>query len=331
MKIAFTGQDTPEQWFREFASKFNITVDKDTLSFPPSIGKGFMKQYRFFDGMTLTCFHMYLRESLEFIREPSDNQELLPIFFYSQENTLNQYIKEGEKPVGFHTENGVFMCSSQIGSRWSVPAHTDDYQITLSVRKNWLFSNLENSKSPLYETICSNQPYYLFESLTTEMRHTILSIRAIMEQNPPFQKLELHQKSLDLLIQFLKQLNVRPSENQGYRISPDDVEKVFSVRKEILNALPYSIPVSRLAETNGMSLRKLQSVFKNIFGKSISQFCLAEKMQRASELLTTGNYTVSEVGYMMGYSNLSHFSQAFKNRFGELPKRYSQKLDAPQG
>ncbi|MDD4115272.1 MAG: helix-turn-helix transcriptional regulator, partial [Massilibacteroides sp.] len=76
----------------------------------------------------------------------------------------------------------------------------------------------------------------------------------------------------------------------------------------------------------GMSISKLQKCFPQVFGKSISQYALSEKMNLARQKLDTKKYSVSEVGYQIGYSNLSHFSIAFKNEFGVNPKSYLHNL-----
>ncbi|MFW6224053.1 MAG: helix-turn-helix domain-containing protein [Bacteroidota bacterium] len=43
-----------------------------------------------------------------------------------------------------------------------------------------------------------------------------------------------------------------------------------------------------------MNQRKLQKLFKQVFGKSIYQFALTLKMQKARNLLQTKKYPVSE-------------------------------------
>lgn len=45
-----------------------------------------------------------------------------------------------------------------------------------------------------------------------------------------------------------------------------------------------------------------------------------KKMNLARQLLDTKIYSVSDVGYQLGYSNLSHFTEAFKKEFGINPK-----------
>jgi AraC-like DNA-binding protein len=42
-------------------------------------------------------------------------------------------------------------------------------------------------------------------------------------------------------------------------------------------------------------------------------------MQKAKMMLLSGNYSIKDVGYTLGYSNLSNFTLAFKKEFGQLP------------
>jgi AraC-like DNA-binding protein len=48
-------------------------------------------------------------------------------------------------------------------------------------------------------------------------------------------------------------------------------------------------------------------------------------MKEASRLLKENKMTVSEVGFKMGFSNLSHFAKAFEQHIGIKPKSF-QKL-----
>lgn len=49
-------------------------------------------------------------------------------------------------------------------------------------------------------------------------------------------------------------------------------------------------------------------------------------MNRAEELLLTGKYTVSEVGYMVGINSTVYFRQSFKEEFGFSPMEYLNKI-----
>jgi AraC-like DNA-binding protein len=46
-------------------------------------------------------------------------------------------------------------------------------------------------------------------------------------------------------------------------------------------------------------------------------------MEEAAFLLKQSGYSVSEVGYQLGFTNLSHFSRLFQRYYGSTPKKYS--------
>lgn len=324
MKIEFTGRNLPQEWIALFASQFNRTVTDNSFEVPASLGKGFIKQFYFFEGLTLTYLFLNLSKSLEIVRKPAQSSDLIPIFFYNQENRLDQSIESNKKAIGYHTENGLFMPSPQIGTSWHIPVGMKDYQLTITVTKDWLLSHVEKEKSYLFGILESGKPFYLFESLTSEMMQVIRTIHELVESDPPFQKASLHLKTMELFLLFLKKAERRSYTGEFSGINQMDVRNAFKVRERILASVPEKIAVSRLAADNGMSQRKLQIIFKQIFGMTISQFALTEKMIRAKDMLESGRYNVSETGYGLGYQNLSHFTQAFRKHFGMNPKQYSQ-------
>jgi AraC-like DNA-binding protein len=46
-------------------------------------------------------------------------------------------------------------------------------------------------------------------------------------------------------------------------------------------------------------------------------------MEEAAFLLRQTGYSVSEVGYGLGFTNLSHFSRLFQRHYNINPKKYS--------
>jgi AraC-like DNA-binding protein len=49
-------------------------------------------------------------------------------------------------------------------------------------------------------------------------------------------------------------------------------------------------------------------------------------MKSSLKLLLTGSYNVSETAYMIGFSDVSYFSQCFKEEYGMLPSEYIRKV-----
>ena len=50
------------------------------------------------------------------------------------------------------------------------------------------------------------------------------------------------------------------------------------------------------------------------------------RMEHARELLSVPGAQVKDVAGLVGYSNISHFSDAFRKRFGRTPSEYRRGL-----
>ena len=100
----------------------------------------------------------------------------------------------------------------------------------------------------------------------------------------------------------------------------DDVEKLLKV-KSVLNSHIFgtSPTIDQLAQQFNMSPSQLKSKFKSLFGNTIYQYYLQSKLNTAKDLISKGEGTISDIGYRLGYSNISQFSAQFKKQFGCSP------------
>jgi AraC-like DNA-binding protein len=81
--------------------------------------------------------------------------------------------------------------------------------------------------------------------------------------------------------------------------------------------------LNALAKMAGMSETKMKQLFKQVFGDTIYNYYQNERMHEAGFLLKHAGYSVSETGYRLGFSNLSHFSRLFEKHYGVTPKKYT--------
>jgi AraC-like DNA-binding protein len=81
----------------------------------------------------------------------------------------------------------------------------------------------------------------------------------------------------------------------------------------------------------GCSPFYLSRTFSKEMGMTIPQCLRALRMQYAAELLKSGRCNVTEAAMEVGYSSLSHFSQAFCKAIGCCPAAYSSQTPAQAG
>ena len=77
--------------------------------------------------------------------------------------------------------------------------------------------------------------------------------------------------------------------------------------------------VESLAEVAGMSRSVFAEGFTGAFGLPPMTFLHHIRMQRAAVLLTSGSFSIEEVGVRIGFSSRSHFSSTFKEFHGMSP------------
>ena len=86
--------------------------------------------------------------------------------------------------------------------------------------------------------------------------------------------------------------------------------------------LSESLSVGELARLVGLSKFHFTRLFKQTTRVSPYQFFLQRRLNRARQLLDRGGLTVGQVSHSLGFSDQSHFSKQFKNRFGITAGRY---------
>jgi len=74
-----------------------------------------------------------------------------------------------------------------------------------------------------------------------------------------------------------------------------------------------------LAEKLGYSYAYLSSLFSEINYTSIENFIIIKKIDKAKELITAQNLTLTEVAFQLGYSSVAHLSGQFKKTTGLTP------------
>ncbi len=109
------------------------------------------------------------------------------------------------------------------------------------------------------------------------------------------------------------------------RLRSDDVERIRAARGHLVADLEQPPSLVELAAAVGINVRKLKVGFRQVFGMSVFGYYREYRMQAAREILHTGSGNVTEAAVAVGYQSLSHFSQAFRKRFGLRPKDFLAK------
>jgi AraC-like DNA-binding protein len=81
--------------------------------------------------------------------------------------------------------------------------------------------------------------------------------------------------------------------------------------------------IKEVCEAMGMCRAQIYRKFKLLVGITPHDFQRTYRLQKAKQLLLTTEFNVSEVAYLTGFKNLSHFSRIFAEEFGKNPSSFS--------
>lgn len=83
--------------------------------------------------------------------------------------------------------------------------------------------------------------------------------------------------------------------------------------------------VASLADKVGYNPKMLYRKIKQITGMTPIAYIKKIRMKKAAFLLRCSQYTITEIMYMVGYSNMSYFIKCFQAEFDLTPKQYSER------
>lgn len=146
----------------------------------------------------------------------------------------------------------------------------------------------------------------------------------------PFSLEELH-LTIDNLIDNVRRLKgkftgalkqddkVEKVEVKGY--DEELMERIMKVVNENLSDSDFN--VEKMCDEVGVSRTQLHRKLKEMTGVPTSEFLRNIRLNEAARLIRERKINITQVSYMVGFANNSHFSTAFKKYFGMSPTEYA--------
>ncbi|WP_237464841.1 helix-turn-helix domain-containing protein [Vibrio stylophorae] len=146
----------------------------------------------------------------------------------------------------------------------------------------------------------------------------------VLLQHPNPQHLLIHAAVLNYIYWHFQAF---ARQDQPCRLTAHDKMQLRKARSILLTDLSLAPSLAELADAVGLSLCKLKRGYKALYQTSIYADFQQERMEKAQQLLHS--YNVTETATTLGYSNMSHFSAAFRKQFAITPSQYKNQLDRP--
>jgi AraC-like DNA-binding protein len=94
----------------------------------------------------------------------------------------------------------------------------------------------------------------------------------------------------------------------------------------VINNYHRNISLDEVAALTQLTPQSFCRFFKNRTRKSFIEFVNEVRIGQACKKLAEEEWTVAEIAYACGFSNLSNFNRFFKNYTGKTPRVYRQEI-----
>ena len=135
-------------------------------------------------------------------------------------------------------------------------------------------------------------------------------------------RLELERDVIDLIRLLFSEPKFKLHEPKIPGFSKNTAHKYREIASYLEKNFCDDISIVKLSKKFRISETKLKSEFKLLFGCTVFDYIRDLRFKYAERLICKNELSILEVAFEVGYSNPSHFSQAFKDRYGLLPKAY---------
>lgn len=234
--------------------------------------------------------------------------------------------EETGKAVGKRALNNqphVRIMPSHLESEVLFPGDVHVQQITILVELEYLKRFVGNDADKLSYLFDVEKTFWIEEFMSPEMSDLVAELANLSTENilsQAFYRL----KALELIYLLFSNL-LKREKAEHHHLSNAEIDAVYLVRNTIESNLEKPLTKDELVKLSGMNELKLRRIFTQVFGKGIYEYYNHLRMQKAATLLRQGDLSVSEVGYQLGFSNLSYFGRLFEKHFALKPKKWSDK------
>ncbi|MEJ2881081.1 helix-turn-helix transcriptional regulator [Pedobacter sp. GR22-6] len=239
----------------------------------------------------------------------------------------NIFITEGTgKAIGTRALNNqphVRIMPLHVESDVVFPRDVHVQQITILVELEYLKHFVGNDADRLFYLFDVEKTFWIEEFMSPEMSDLVAQLANLPTENilsQAFYRL----KSLELIYWLFSNL-LKREKTEHHHLSNAEIDTVYLVRNTIESNLEKPLTKDELVKLSGINELKLRRIFTQVFGKGIHEYYNHLRMQKAASLLKQEALSVSEVGYRLGFSNLSYFGRLFEKHFGLKPKKWSDK------
>jgi AraC-like DNA-binding protein len=210
--------------------------------------------------------------------------------------------------------------SNEVVMDFNVVPKQPFYVMDIAFTASWLLQQFADAdpafKTMLDQYVTRNAKTVLTEPCNAEEYQTLHELEVTMEAGKE-DVLFIRSRIYKLICSFFNKVFDR--KEAGSKQCVVHYDQMVLAETMIMENLKAPPKIESIARKVNMSVSSLLRQFKAMYGKSIHEYYVAQKMELAKRALLGGNTTVKEIAEMLGYKQASPFIDRFTKYHGYSP------------
>ncbi len=306
---------------------FKTKLNNKHLVLTSSLGLGYVWAERLPCGITVMVSDTSMVNEFSFLR--LENEDQFYTLQFNEEAAIEntEPLSQGRRNM-LEFQSYVKLSHTLIPETFIFPSSKRLRSVKFFFNKSHL--SLSLSKEAVEEVLSFDFPLLItnkiLEPIATEYRIMLNELQA--EKINQHLRLNYIQNRVFMLLEkfILKLHDQRDISGKKVKRSDEETVRLMKVEALLVKDFTAKVPtIKKLSKISAMSPTKLKNDFKSLYGLPIYEYYQKNRMIKAKSLLMLFEYSIKEVGVMVGYKNFSHFAVTFKKEFGFLPSEMATK------
>jgi len=303
---------------KQLAEKLNTTVENDRLQLPEFVGDGYCKSFNFGRGVSVILTDCCYKIDIEYGGTSSDQ----PVFVLQYDQI--SACRGESRPASQEVQKELVFAFGSHDHKQARLRGEKVLSLRILIDPSWMEQVLQDNQlnNKLFDLLGSYPANELKLPLSAEEKVWLQQIadhRKETSWNEFYTEIRIRM----LLEKFILRIKSIMSRVQIKHFSEQEIGQLRLAEQTLVNNFSEPAPtISELSKLIGMSPSKFKNDFRELFGLPVYQYFQKSRMMHAKELIIKNRISIKQAGTLVGYTNLSHFSAAFKKEFGVLPKQF---------
>ncbi len=307
---------------KDLAARLGTVMQQDVLRVPPALGKGYLRAVRLPNGLSILVSNMSMGVDVKLHR-----MKKMPAFYVLAFDEVFIRTRLEQKIDDEHVSISppIYSVAALHSTLFDTTVIATRGCIISSVRiifdSRWLakYFGIQKEDELLMKYIFLKSRKLTLEPVDTDYRKYLEEIYETDVEDPLYYTI-LENRVMLLIERFMNRIMDKMGEGEMKTLRPEDVYKMMEIEAELTRDNVQEPPtIQELSQKFGISQTRLKTMFKEVYGYPMYEYFQRYRMEKARTMLLSGDHSVKETGYQLGYKSLSNFAKAFRQIFEYAP------------